>query len=524
MGGKIWVESETASGSTFHFTANFGKQQGDMPQPRKRANILGALRVLVVDDNATARDILTTILASFGLRVEQASSGDAAKSILEEADKQDPYELVLMDWKMPDMDGLEVTRAIQNDKALSEVPTVIMVTAYGREEARQAAADVDVSGFLTKPVTPSSLLDAIMIAMGREAISDSRADSRLLESSATIAGLRGAKILLVEDNEINQELALELLRSNGLEVAVANNGVEALSQLTASDFDGVLMDCQMPEMDGYEATRKIRQQQQYTDLPIIAMTANAMAGDREKVLAVGMNDHIAKPINVNTMFNTMAKWITPAHPRRATMLADDAADKEQPFPELAGINVSAGLVITQGNTALYRKLLVKFRENYALFSSEFKDARKSDDPQAATRLAHTLKGVAGNIGATQVQEAAAVLEQACVNGQLELEELLQQVVNTLAPVIDTLAVLGATDDSQTTAEKSGEKIDREHIDGLLIRLRELLEDSDADATEIIDQLEQLPAHTVDQAWLKQLARTVGDYDFVEALQILQQRL
>ena len=522
LGGKIWLESEAGEGTTFHFTANFGKQSGEMPQPRARSSILGQLRILVVDDNATAREILTSMLASFGLRVDQASSGDAAKTILEEADQQDSYELVLMDWKMPGMDGLEVTRDIQHNKALSEIPTVIMVTAYGREEARQAATDVDISGFLTKPVTPSSLLDTIMVALGREAISDSRADSRQLESNTAIAGLRGAKILLVEDNEINQELALELLHNNGLDVMVANNGVEALSQLKLNNFDGVLMDCQMPEMDGYEATRKIRQQEQYKNLPVIAMTANAMAGDREKVLEAGMNDHIAKPININDMFNTMAKWIKPANPRLVTTAEVETSDKEELPAELPGINMSAGLDITQGNTALYRKLLVKFRANYAEFSTEFRDVQNSGDSEAVTRLAHTLKGVAGNIGATQVQEAAAALEQASISAQTDLAELLQHVVDALEPVIDNLAVLDNAGDSITTAKAAEGNVDKEQVNGLLTRLRELLEDDDTDATEIIDELEELPAPAVDQSLLNQLTRTVSEYDFEAALKVLDE--
>jgi len=526
MGGKIWLESKAGKGTTFYFTAHFGKQQLEMPQPRTKASILGDLRILVVDDNATARDILTTMLASFGLRVDQVSNGSAAKAILEEADEQDPYELVLMDWKMPGMNGLEVTRAIQHDKALSEIPTVIMVTAYGREEARKAATDVDVSGFLTKPVTPSSLLDAVMMAMGREAIRDSRADNRQVESSATIAGLRGAKILLVEDNEINQELALELLQSNGLTVMVANNGAEALSQLEVNDFDGVLMDIQMPIMDGYEATRRIRQQEQYKDLPVIAMTANAMTGDKDKVLEAGMNDHIAKPIIVNDMFNTMAKWIRPVVTQLPLAVEDETSVTEVPlaefvWPDLPGISVGTGLAITQGNTALYRKLLIKFRENYAGFSTDFQVVQESDDPEAVTRLAHTLKGVAGNIGATQVQQAAAALEQASLSGQSDIEELLQHVVATLEPLIESLAVLDNAGLGSTEMAKPAEgKYDSKQVNELLSRLRELLENDDADATEIIDKLVELPTPAIDHTLLTQLARTVSDYDFEEALEIL----
>lgn len=520
MGGKIWVESEDAKGSTFHVTARFGKQQSEASHNHSAASVLGALRVLVVDDNASAREILTSMLASFSLRVDQADSGEAARLLLQTNSEQDPYELVLMDWKMPGMDGIEVTRAIQHDDALSKVPTVIMVTAYGREKASLAASGVEICGFLTKPVTPSSLFDAIMRAMGKEIVSDSRADSRQLESNAVIASLRGARILLVEDNEINQELALDLLSSNGLSVAVANNGQEALDMLARENFDGVLMDCQMPVMDGCEATRRIRQQEQYKGLPVIAMTANAMAGDREMVLEAGMNDHIAKPINVNIMFSTMAKWITPANPQSITEPETQTSVEKDALPELPGIDMRAGLAVAQGNVALYRKLLIKFRDSYTSFLTDFKAAQKSDessdDAEATTILAHTLKGVAGNIGVTQVQQAAGLLEQASKEGDENLDDLLQRVMDVLEPVIDGLAILNAAGNSK----RATGKVDQQQVNVLLSRLHELLEDDDADATQVIDELEALPGAAVEQDILKQLSKAVSEYDFEEALKTL----
>jgi len=518
MGGSIWVESEAGNGSTFFVTLRFGKQHDEFSQRTSTTNVLGEQRVLVVDDNASSRLILTSILESFGLHVEQADSGKAAIAQLENSDQQNPFDLVLMDWKMPGIDGIETTRAIQNDKALTIAPTIIMVTAYGREEAGSAAADVDIKGFLTKPVTPSNLLDTIMLAKGLDVISNSRIDSRRNETKAVTASLCGAKVLLVEDNEINQELALELLQSNGITVKVANNGVEALAQLKAETFDGVLMDCQMPVMDGYEATQKIRQQPQYKDLPVIAMTANAMAGDKEKVLAVGMNDHIAKPINVSNMFETMARWITPSNPQTPATVKADTSDKEQLLPELPGVDIKTGLAITQGNIALYRKLLVKFRNNYASFSSDFKNAKNSNDAQAALRQAHTLKGIAGNIGATQIQQAAAALEQACNSDQQDVDELLQHVVDALDPVVKALAVL----DNTMTSAAENDTFDKEQVNALLIRLRELLEDDDADAMDIIDELDELPALAIDQRQLTQLSRMVGEYDFEASLEILSQ--
>jgi two-component system, sensor histidine kinase and response regulator len=313
MGGKIGVESRLGVGSTFRFTVRLGRQLGVTGPPMAQARELLPLRVLVVDDNATAREILEHMLRAFGFTVESAAGGAEAIARLQAVDAEAPFDLVLMDWKMPGMDGFETIRRLRAQTGISHVPTLIMVTAYGREVAHQAAAELGVAGFLTKPVTPSTLLDTIMQAIGLEVSNLTRAAGRQEQSSEAIASLRGAHVLLVEDNALNQELALELLTSNGLSVEVAANGQEALERLaTESRFDGVLMDCQMPVMDGYTATRAIRRRPELAGLPVIAMTANVMSGDREKALDAGMNDHIGKPINVREMFTTMAKWIRPA--------------------------------------------------------------------------------------------------------------------------------------------------------------------------------------------------------------------
>jgi PAS domain S-box-containing protein len=520
MGGKIWVESETGKGSTFSVTARFGKQHDQVSQHAPTSSMLSELRVLVVDDNATARLILVSMLESFGLRVEQENNGTTAIKQLEEATGRDPFDLVLMDWKMPGIDGVETSRAIQNDEALDEVPMIIMVTAYGREEASSAAKDIDIRGYITKPVTPSHLLDAIMHARGKESIRNNRSDKSRQEIQTEIARLHGAKILLVEDNEINQELALELLESNGITVVVANNGVEALAQLKTCDFDGVLMDCQMPVMDGYEAARKIREQPQYKDLPVIAMTANAMAGDREKVLEVGMNDHIAKPINVENMFSTIARWVTPATPDTSIpKTSSQRSESDVEIPALEGIDIHTGLNITQGNKVLYRKLLIKFCHSQADFSQQFKLAQQSDDEQAAVRCAHTLKGVAGNIGAKEVQRVAAALEQACKESAPaeQLEQLLTTVKQELTPVISALATLSNTAPSSAEHEPP---LDAKKFRNLLTRLRTLLEEDDAAAIDVIDELQDLPGIGTNSDLLKQLTAAVESYDFDVALERL----
>ena len=518
MGGEIWVESEQGKGSCFHFTARLGKQIGDISKRQSLSHDLDSMRVLVVDDNATAREILSSMLASIGMRVDQAGSGEAAIALLEDSSANDPYKLVLMDWKMPTMDGVETTRVMQSNSNIDEIPTVIMVTAYGREEAVQEAKEVDIKDFLTKPVTPSTLLDAILMSMGHEAVNNERKVARLERSQEYIDALAGAKILLVEDNEINQELALDLLVTNGIKVVVANNGMEALAQLKMNTFDGVLMDCQMPIMDGYEATSKIREQSIYAELPVIAMTANAMVGDKEKVIAAGMNDHIAKPINVNDMFKTMAHWITPNAPLENIKTMNNTVNvtKVINIPDLPGIDTNIGLTITQGKRHLYRKILIKFYDTQKNFAELFEQAKNSDDEQAATRCAHTLKSVAANIGAEKVRLAAHELEQACSNQtqETEIECLLENVLKTLSPVLTGLSDLNQSDDAII---KNDHQIDQYKFNLLIGELRTLLEDDDTGATDVIDKLYALDGIDVHTSFLKKLTKAIDSYDFELAL-------
>ncbi|MGR8931550.1 MAG: transporter substrate-binding domain-containing protein, partial [Gammaproteobacteria bacterium] len=371
MDGEIWVESQEGIGSTFHFTVALGKQSDVVSKPRCLNAELNAMHVMVVDDNSSAREILAAMLTAMGLRVDQATSGESALKQIETASVVDPYQLVLMDWKMPGMDGVEAARAISESNKVNSLPTIVMVTAYGRDEAKQSAKDVDIKGFITKPVTPSLLLNAIMSAFGRADVCGSYSRKHMEADDTDIKALHGATILLVEDNEINLELAMELLTSNGLNVEVARDGSQALEVLATQDFDGVLMDCQMPVMDGYEATRQIRQLPRFGDLPILAMTANAMAGDREKVLAAGMNDHIAKPINVTELFQTLAKWVKPSGSPLPSPVSTSQSKSVTVMQSLDGIDVAEGLDRVAGNSELYLKLLRRLSESYAHFADEF---------------------------------------------------------------------------------------------------------------------------------------------------------
>jgi CheY-like chemotaxis protein len=520
MAGRIWVESEPGVGSTFHFQVQLGVQQNVLPRRMFKAGELLGMRVLVVDDNTSAREILSGMARSFGLEVDVAQSGSLALRMLADAEhKVLPYDLVLMDWRMPGMDGME-TVSRMHSASLSRTPSVIMVTAFGREEAREEAErqGIQLPVVLTKPVTPSSLLEAIGVVLGRDTHSDTRAGERSQHNASTVASLNGARLLLVEDNELNQELASELLESVGIRLRLATHGQEALDILGEDgDFDGVLMDCQMPVMDGYTATRHIRQQSRFSSLPVIAMTANAMDGDRERALECGMNDHISKPLNVETMFATLAKWIKPraAQSPLNAGFADGLPDR----PE--GIDLAAGLATCMGRRDLYLRLLCKFRDTQTDFAEQFQAAQIDPDPAAAGRLAHSLRGSAGSIGAKAVAQACALLEQACQNGEpaTVVQALATQVEQCLRPTLAALADLKA----DTTISTDDELLDESAISEQLNRLVVLLDEGD---TAALDVLAALRNRSLDRALAERLtlvAAQVELFDFDRALQLLQDK-
>ncbi|HEY9064440.1 MAG TPA: response regulator [Burkholderiaceae bacterium] len=426
MGGEIGLDSEPGRGSCFHFSVPFGLQAEAAPAPQYAE--LNGMRVLVVDDHPAARELLRTLATAFGLQAETAADGAAALQRVAQADADGrPFKLLLLDWHMPGLDGIGCLERLGDAASRHAPPTVLMVTAFSRDEAERqlAAHGLRVAGLLPKPVTPSGLLDACANALGRPRAGPSRNEQRQELLQARQASLAGARILLVEDNPINQELARDLLNRAGIVVNIAGDGQEALAILGRERFDAVLMDCQMPVMDGYEATRALRHRPELKDLPVIAMTANAMAGDRQKVLEAGMNDHVAKPIHVDDLFATLARWVQPALPAPAP---------QEPLPSL---DVRAGLAALMGDEALYRRLLAMFRERESDFVARFRAARDQGDADTAMRCAHDLKSAAGTLGMPALQRAATALEEACrLRGEASaLEPLLQAVQRQLEPVL-----------------------------------------------------------------------------------------
>ena len=504
MGGKVGVESKPQAGSTFWFTAQIGvgqtKQKVYIPEPDLRNR-----RVLVVDDNPQARHIISEMLTTMTFRVDQAPSGEEAIDLITATD-DDPYAIVFIDWRMPEgIDGIETIRRIA-DLNIEEKPRPVMVTAYGRTEVMEEAHNAGIDIILVKPITPSQLHDAALHALR----DDAEWSTAVREDTSPTAGLnlsaiQGARLLLVEDNDLNQQVAMELLQDAGFRVDLAENGQIAVEMVGATHYDTVLMDMQMPVMDGVTATLEIRGDGRFGELPIVAMTANAMARDRERCIQAGMNDHVAKPIDPQALFKKLLEWITPGErepaptmthptdsgsdPKPGTAMMPPSIDgTDDPLSSVPGLDTAAGIQRVAGKRDFYEKLVRQFAEGEESRTVEtVRQLLSQDNRDEAEKAAHSLKGVAGTLGADELQHRTQGLEVAIRENDNTFEfhlNTVQEELNRLIPLIQDALGVGESDSGSSSSPETIELSSK-----VLEKLPKLVSELEA----YLDRVEELKA-------------------------------
>jgi two-component system, sensor histidine kinase and response regulator len=442
MGGRIWVESTPGVGSNFIFIARFQKAEKQLNYSLSALNDLRGLRVLAVDHSENGLQILKSYLESFTLDVAIASNTQDALNLVRSANEgRKPFGLVVIDCKIPEMDGMEVARKLREITFLSFRPKVLLITSSGQDEMMLQMDNQVVDGILAKPFQQSKLLDAVTKVSGRDVLSSGK--FKIISEQLNpelISQIRGAHLLLVEDNEINRQVAQELLEGFGLDVTTAENGEEAIALLNEAQFDGVLMDMQMPVMDGVTATREIRKNPHFSKLPIIALTANVMVSEQNEFLDAGITDYIGKPIDPDRLVATLAKWVRPIRTTGSIPVGNTFQNSApEPLPDLLGVNVAESVRRMGGNVALYCSLLDKFRVNQQNFATSFRESLAADDWSTAERLAHTLRGIAGTLGAKTLQDLAELLESSIHKAETsEVDSLLAGVDKELATFIASI--------------------------------------------------------------------------------------
>ncbi len=529
MDGHIWVESTPGKGSRFQFTVTCLLQKGAVQGITFNTDLLKGKKTLVVDDSRNAREIFLNDLDSMGINAHEASGGGQALEMISRAiEAGRPYELVLTDWRMPDINGIDVARRIKTEIPEKSRPDIILITAFGREEIMEEAKEVGLDAFLIKPVSPSVLFNTIVETLELSELKTFKAET--LSNQNQTYNLEGNSILLVEDNELNQDVAKEILEAAGVIVDIAENGAVAVEKVGQTAYDAVLMDVQMPVMDGHQATRAIRKQEQFKDLPIIAMTAGAMVGDKERSLEAGMNDYISKPIDHEQLFETLSRYVKPGKQQSpdtgkasAQNTSEGSIDNrdEAPLVEIPGFDIREGISRFLGNRESYYRFLGKVRISQANAGSDIRNALEQKDFELAKRLAHTAKGVCANASAINMQQASLNLENAIREG--EQDKYTEELANFEKSLGDMIQSLEAFEELLPSEKKVNtiaktEEMDVEAFRKPLKKLCKLLSEDDLDAEDVLGELFQMPGAGTINEELSRVNASIGNYDFAAALE------
>ncbi|MBF0272272.1 MAG: response regulator [Magnetococcales bacterium] len=536
MGGDIVVKSTPGMGSDFSFRAGFAVQEREPERMPMTLNHFRESKALIVDDNGPFCMIFQDLLAPIVREVVAVPSGKAALLELRHAsESRSAYDLVFMDWNMPEMDGIETIRRMREELDLPQLPATILVTAHAREDILHQVDRIHVDGLIFKPVSQSQLVNALMeLRAGRSLRTCRNGDSLATIEARLRETIGGARVVVVDDSPINQQVAREILEDCGLTVTLAGNGrelVALMNKAAPGEVELVFMDLQMPVMDGFTATRALREMSCYRDLPIVAMTANAMVGDRERSLAAGMNDHVAKPIDLVELHATLERWLPP----RCRIPTPGAAEDGESFgsdgeagllpARLPGLDLREALARVKGNERLLGELLVAFCQEHGASAQRIRGLLAVGERRSAAHLAHAVKGPAGNLGARELWEAARELEQLILDdgddGELNFalnryDSRWPALLHSAALVEKSLSRNGRKMADYGPALQAGE------VFVLLRRLRGLLASHDMEARTLAELLRGLPVDEVRTPLIEAFFAAMDHLDYRSAGHLLEQ--
>ncbi len=529
MGGRIGVESEAGAGCLFTVDLGFKVPETVQPNLLMPPELLRGMEILVVDDNATSREILVEMLKSMSFKTSTVSSGEEALRVLASDPSALQYRIVLLDWQMPGLDGLETARRIREMKHANRVPLVIMITGFGPEKVRQQAREIGINCIIAKPVNESDLLENIMEAIGIETRRERLARSATQTAALETEKIRGIKVLLVEDNAVNQQVALAVLGNAKVQTDIAGNGQEAVNAVRANDYDAVLMDLQMPVMDGYEATRQIRRLPGKEKLPIIAMTAHAMNQAREMCLECGMDDHLAKPIDADQLYAALARRVVGARTGPAETPSPRAPERQERPPgegAFPGLDIPAALARLNGNRSLLARLFKDFSLDFGNADEKLHKLLADGERKEAVRLAHTMKGMSGNLGADGLYRAARELEAALGSDEGKVPALLEAFGGELRVALSSAAAWSRQEQAAPpTAPPAdgtapGGETERDKLALLLSETDNLLAEGNIRAEENIGKLKRLLTGPGWESYFLAMDESLRLYDMKKARQAL----